>query len=63
MSVSAETIEALQAVIVAWRHCRSICEHRNHERDNEGQGPICEHDDNHSGMEWCSPDSCPLLAI
>ncbi|MBB40977.1 MULTISPECIES: hypothetical protein [Hyphomonas] len=63
MTVSADTMEALQAVSAAWRRCQDLCEHRNKTRDAEGQGPICEHEDNHSGMEWCSPESCPLLAI
>ena len=63
MTVSTETVDALQAVVDAWRTCQSVCEYRNPKRDNEGQGPICEHKENHSGMEWCSPDCCPLLAV
>lgn len=63
MTVSAETAEALHAVFLAWSHCQSICEHRNPDRDDEGQGEICEHEDNSSGMEWCTPDSCPLIQL
>lgn len=63
MTVSAETVEALHAVKSAWDHCQSVCEHRNPKRDDEGQGRICEHQDNTSGMEWCDPSHCPLLAL
>ena len=63
MTVSAETAEALHATYVAWKRCQDICEHRNKSRDEEGQGEICEHEDNTSGMEWCDPSHCPLLAI
>ena len=63
MTVSAETVEALHAVKTAWDHCQAVCEHRNPDRDDEGQGRICEHPDNTSGMEWCDPSHCPLLAL
>lgn len=63
MTVSAETVEALHAVKAAWDHCQAVCEHRNPNRDDEGQGRICEHPDNTSGMEWCDPSHCPLLAL
>lgn len=63
MSISAETVEAMHDVRRAWDKCQGVCDHRNSNRDDEGQGRICEHPENHSGMEWCSPDSCPLLAL
>lgn len=47
LTVSAETAEALHQVYVAWKRCQDICEHK----------------DNTSGMEWCDPSHCPLLAI
>lgn len=62
LTVSAETVEKMHAAITAWRQVQSCCENRNLDRDDEGQGPICEHEDNLSGMEWCDPSSCPLMA-
>lgn len=62
MTVSAETAEAMQKAFSAWKQVQSLCEHRNPKRDDEGQGEICEHEDNSSGMEWCDPSSCPLMA-
>lgn len=63
MSVSSDTSEAMRAVEDAWDKCQSICEHRNPNRDDEGQGRICEHPENTSGMEWCDPSHCPLLSL
>ncbi len=56
MSVSADTVEALYAVEAAWDHCQEVCDHRNPSRDDEGQGRICEHPDNTSGMEQICGD-------
>lgn len=62
MSVSAETTEAMCVAYAAWVRVQELCEHRNPSRDDEGQGKICEHEDNQSGMGWCDPSSCPLMA-
>lgn len=45
----------------AWIGMQSTCPHRNPKRDDEGQGKICEHDDNESNMDWCSIGHCPRL--
>lgn len=45
----------------AWVRVQNCCEYRNASRDDEGQGKICEHDENESGMEWCDLGYCPLL--
>ena len=63
MTASADTEKAVHEVAVAWRRCQDVCEHRNPDRDDEGQGAICEHPKNGSGMEWCDPTYCPLLAL
>lgn len=44
-----------------WLRVQECCEYRNPERDHEGQGKICENDENRSGMEWCDLGYCPLL--
>lgn len=46
-----------------WRAMQKVCPHRNPARDAEGQGKICEHEENSSGMEWCSVDACPFLPV
>lgn len=63
MPVSTKTAEAMRAARKAWDHAQEVCEYRNASRDHEGQGRICEHVDNTSGMEWCDPSHCPLLGL
>jgi len=52
---------AVREIPFCWRNMQAVCKHRNSDRDDEGQGKICEHPDNESGMEWCSIGYCPLL--
>jgi hypothetical protein len=61
MTVTAETVEALHTVKAAWDRCQTTCDHREPARDDEFC--ICEHEDNTSGMEWCTPSHCPLLVL
>ena len=61
--VKPETLEAVQAVEAAWDKLQSVCGWRAPDRDDEGQGRICENLENTSGMEWCDPSHCPLLDI
>ena len=63
MPLNDETINASSVVEAAWEHMQGVCEYRNASRDDEGQGRICEHADNSSGMEWCDPSHCPLLHL
>lgn len=54
---------AAERVAKAWEKMKAVCPHRCPDRDDEGQGPICAHDENSSGMEWCEPGSCPFLSL
>lgn len=53
---------AIREIPSRWKNMQDCCGHRNAKRDGEGQGKICEHPDNDSGMGWCSIGYCPLLS-
>lgn len=55
--------KAIEEATHAWGRVKELCPHRNSKRDDEGQGPICEHPENPSGMEWCCPSYCPISDI